>query len=143
MVERAYVRGAVVGGELVHNILIKRAPTSSARSDVFSDRSKSRGGGSNCEIISYQPEKLLATGVGWIQPQSFQSFHTGAQQESHPVHHEKIHATKPDSPIQVNPVIQKIHPPEIDIVSHPHSGGMVGGTSVTSSADSSLTRTKL
>ena len=50
--------------------------------------------------------------ISWVQPQGFQCFRASTQQERHPVHIEKIHPTKSESPKQADHVLQKAHPPE-------------------------------
>jgi len=51
---------------------------------------------------------LLTTRIGWIQCHDLQRLRTSSQQEPHPVHVEKTHVTKSDSPKEVNHFLQKV-----------------------------------
>jgi hypothetical protein len=104
MVENVWLRDEEKARALGSNQRrISSAENSSARSDLFRDRSNPSGDEFviKCKLQFFWRNSLTR----WTKPQGFQCFCTGIQQKLHLVRKRKIHVTKSNSSKQVNQIL--------------------------------------
>ena len=117
MVESIFLRNLKASDEPSLNAqLIEDQGTSSVRSALFRDRSKSRRDNLAAKLLDgtcVLPRELLTKTIGWIQQYGFQRFPASGQQGSHPIHVIENHVSKPDPPKLANHVLQKAYRTEV------------------------------